>query len=143
MMDYPYPTNFEAALPGNPVKEACVRAVAATGADSIREAAGLMYNGTDPTKVYSFFILPSLLIIFSTSSASTSWKNTSTAPTQPAVELAHRLLHGTTSAALSKFFQEELMARPICSPSSNSTSTTARTTATRHTVSFPIATGSG
>ena len=51
MMDYPYPTNFEAALPGNPVKESCVRAVAETGADSIREAAGLVYNGTDPAKV--------------------------------------------------------------------------------------------
>jgi len=55
MMDYPYPTNFEAALPGNPVKESCVRAVAETGADSIREAAGLVYNGTDPAKYKQCF----------------------------------------------------------------------------------------
>ena len=49
MLDYPYPTDFMAPLPGYPIKEACARAGhAETHADGIREAAGLLYNGTDP-----------------------------------------------------------------------------------------------
>merc|ERR1712227_68400 len=49
MLDYPYPTDFMAPLPGYPIKEACARAgLAETHADGIREAAGLLYNGTDP-----------------------------------------------------------------------------------------------
>ena len=50
MLDYPYPTDFMAPLPGYPIKEACKRAHAAeSAADGIREAAGLLYNGTDPS----------------------------------------------------------------------------------------------
>lgn len=56
MLDYPYPTDFMAPLPGNPIKEACARAdAAATMADGIREAAGLLYNGTDPTQYKQCF----------------------------------------------------------------------------------------
>jgi len=56
MLDYPYPTDFMAPLPGYPIKEACSRAGAAdTPADGIREAAGLLYNGTDPDKFKSCF----------------------------------------------------------------------------------------
>jgi len=56
MLDYPYDTDFMAPLPGYPIKEACTRAgAAATPADGIREAAGLLYNGTDPSKYKSCF----------------------------------------------------------------------------------------
>lgn len=55
MLDYPYPTDFMAPLPGYPIKEACNRAGKETGADAIREAAGLLYNGTDPTKYKTCF----------------------------------------------------------------------------------------
>ena len=51
MLDYPYPTDFMAPLPGYPIAEACKRCgEASDGAGCIREAAGLLYNGTDPSR---------------------------------------------------------------------------------------------
>ena len=51
MLDYPYPTDFMAPLPGYPIQKACKRCGdASDGASCIREAAGLLYNGTDPSQ---------------------------------------------------------------------------------------------
>ena len=51
MLDYPYPTDFMAPLPGYPIAEACQRCGdAGDGVSCIREAAGLLYNGTDPNQ---------------------------------------------------------------------------------------------
>ena len=51
MLDYPYPTDFMAPLPGYPIQEACKRCGdASDGVSCIREAAGLLYNGTDPNQ---------------------------------------------------------------------------------------------
>ena len=51
MLDYPYPTDFMAPLPGYPIAEACQRCgEASDGVSCIREAAGLLYNGTDPNQ---------------------------------------------------------------------------------------------
>ena len=56
MLDYPYPTDFMAPLPGYPIKEACSRcANAESDGACIREAAGLLYNGTDPTQYKTCF----------------------------------------------------------------------------------------
>jgi len=56
MLDYPYPTDFMAQLPGYPIEAACkLVADADTPADGIREAAGLLFNGTDPDKYKECF----------------------------------------------------------------------------------------
>lgn len=56
MLDYPYPTDFMAPLPGFPIHEACNRCGnAVDGGSCIREAAGLLYNGTDPSKYKDCF----------------------------------------------------------------------------------------
>jgi len=47
MMNYPYPTNFLAPLPGHPVKEACYNAVgASTSLEGLAQITGLNYGNT-------------------------------------------------------------------------------------------------
>jgi len=49
MMNYPYPTNFLAPLPGYPVKLSCHTILASPTPAGLGAAAGLFYNGTNGT----------------------------------------------------------------------------------------------